>query len=149
MVSVCVYVYIIVMGFRWHGFLPPLVPIIPRSRQVFYATSCLSSEPLQITSSSSLIAFSTVWMGPQEYIVYEFTFTSSAVPRMSCLLLWVVLEMSGRSSYSYYIVVEFLQDLFSTDRCILVQLPRSFLSISLVSDYDMNDMANHAFASRV
>ena len=65
--------------------LPPPVSIIHRSWQVFKATSCISTELLYIGSSWSSCICSSLWRGPQEYVAYEFVFTSPAVSHMSGL----------------------------------------------------------------
>ena len=53
----------------------------------------------------------------------------------TCLfhLIWMVLEMGGKCTYSYCFVGCCFQDLFNMAHCILVQLPSSFFSIRLVS----------------
>ena len=61
--------------------LSPLVSNIHRSRQVFQTASCISTELLGTSWSSSLC--SSVWRGPPEYTVYEFVLTSPAVSCMS------------------------------------------------------------------
>ena len=58
--------------------------IVHRSRQVFQATSCISTELLKIGSSLLPNSCSSMWRGLLEYIGYEFILTSPAVSRMFC-----------------------------------------------------------------
>ena len=76
---------------------------------------------------------SSMWRGPQEYITYEFVFTSPAVSRKSGSSR--VFVIGGRWPYSCCSVGCCLQGLFNTARRILVQLPSSFFSLRLVSVY--------------
>ena len=64
--------------------LLPLVPIVHCSRQVFSATSCISTKLLYIGSSWFLYPCSSMRGGPQEYIVYDLSLTSPAVSCISC-----------------------------------------------------------------
>ena len=73
-----------------------------------------------------------MWRGPQEYITYEFVLTSPAVSRMPGSSL-IVFVMGGRWPYRYCFVGYCFQDLFNIAPIILVLLPSSFFSISLVS----------------
>ena len=57
--------------------------IVHRSWEIFKAISCIDTELLNIGSSWSSYLCSVMWRGPQEYVVYEFAFTSPAVSRMS------------------------------------------------------------------
>ena len=52
--------------------------IVSPSREVFQATSCISTKQLHIGSSW----LSNLWKCPQEYIASEFVLTSPAVSRM-------------------------------------------------------------------
>ena len=63
--------------------LSPPVSIVHRSWEVFKATSCIGTELSYIVSSWLFCLCSSMWRGPQEYIVYEFVLTSPAVSCMS------------------------------------------------------------------
>ena len=63
--------------------LSQLVPIIHRPRDVFKATSCITTELLYIGSSWLPSPCSSVWWGPQEYIAFEFVLASPEVSHMS------------------------------------------------------------------
>ena len=65
--------------------LSPSVSIIHRSREVFKAIFCISTELLYIGSSWSPYLYSSMWRGPQEYVTYEFVLISPAVSHMSGL----------------------------------------------------------------
>ena len=58
--------------------LLPLIAIIHCSQQVFHATPSISTELLWIGSRWLPNPSLSVWRGPQEYIAYEFAFTSPA-----------------------------------------------------------------------
>ena len=62
--------------------LSPPTPIVHLSQKVLKATSCISIELLYIGSSWSSYLYSSMWMGPQEYVTYEFVPISPAVSRM-------------------------------------------------------------------
>ena len=112
--------------------LLPLITIVHHSQQVFYPTSCISTELLWIGSSWLPHHCSSAWGGPQKYITYEHTLTSPACPTCLAHLTWMVFEMVGRCLYSCSFVGCCLLDWFNTARNILVQLPLSFLSICLI-----------------
>ena len=59
------------------------ISIIHCSQEVFKAISCIRTELLYIGSSWSSCLCSSMWRGPQEYVVYEFVLTSPAVSHMS------------------------------------------------------------------
>ena len=59
------------------------VSIVPRSPEVFKATSCIGTELLYMGSSWSSNFCSSMWRDPREYIAYEFVLTSPAVSHMS------------------------------------------------------------------
>ena len=62
--------------------LSPPISIVHRSREVFKATSCISAQLSYIGSSRSSCLFSSMWRRTQEYVAYEFVFTS---PEWSCM----------------------------------------------------------------
>ena len=55
------------------------VSVVLRSRKVFQAISCISTERLYIGSSWSSCLCSSMERGPQDYIAYEFVLFSLAV----------------------------------------------------------------------
>ena len=59
------------------------ISIVHHFREVFQATSCISTELLYIGSSWSSYLCSSMWRDPLEYITHEFVLTSPAVSRMS------------------------------------------------------------------
>ena len=63
-------------------FSPPF-SIVHCFQQVFKSTSRIGTYLLYLGSSWSSCFCSSMWSGPQEYITYEFVFTSPAVSRMS------------------------------------------------------------------
>ena len=111
--------------------LSPLVPIVHHSQLIFYATSCITAELLQIGSSWSPYPCSFVWRGPQEYIAYEFGLTSPAVSSMSSSYNLDSLWDGWQVSVQLLLCGMLLPDLFNTSGRILVQLPSNFLFIRL------------------
>ena len=77
----------------------------------------ISTELLYIGSSWSTCLCSSMWRGPQDYIAYEFVFTS---PASLIRLTWIVSVMSDKWPYSFCFVGCCLQKLFSNARSILV-----------------------------
>ena len=66
--------------------LDPLLPpfsIVHCFQKVFRATSHISTELLYVGSRWLSCLCSSMWWGPQEYIIYEFILTSPAVSCMS------------------------------------------------------------------
>ena len=63
--------------------ISPRFSIVHRSRGVFQAISCVSTELWYIDSSWSSCLCTSMWRGLQEYVNYEFVLTSPVVPRMS------------------------------------------------------------------
>ena len=59
------------------------ISIVHRSREVFYAISCIATDLLYICSSWLSCLCSYMWRGPLEYIACEFVLTSPAVSNMS------------------------------------------------------------------
>ena len=55
------------------------ISIVYRFRGVFLATSCIGTELLYIGSSWSSHLCMSMWMGPKEYIAYDFVLTSQGV----------------------------------------------------------------------
>ena len=96
------------------------IPNVHCSREVFKAISCIGIELLCIGSSSSSYLCSSMWRGPQECIAYDFVLTSSVVSRMSGSSNLDSFVMGGRWPYSCCFVGCYLQDLYNTDRSILV-----------------------------
>ena len=63
--------------------LSPPVPIVHYFRHVLGDTSYIGTVLLYAGSSWSSYRCSSMWRGPQEYIIYELVTTSPAVSRMS------------------------------------------------------------------
>ena len=89
--TVTIYMYIYIYISSWHAAstdfpdpLSPLVTLIYRSRQIIHATSCISTELLQIGFSLWPKLCSSVWGCQQKYIAYEFVLTSVAMSHMFC-----------------------------------------------------------------
>ena len=150
--------------------LPPLVSFVHRSREVFHAKLCISTELLLIGSSWLIYPCLSVW----STLLMSSLLLLQQCPTYLTRLTWMVFKMGGRYPYSCCFVGCCLQDLFSTACNILVQLPSSLVSIHVVhpcssidtttawkklrfilsdgSDFHMTDslsMALHAFASHV
>ena len=113
--------------------LSPLFPILHCFRQVFKATSRIGTELLSVGSSRSSCLCSSMCRVPQEYITYESVLTYRAV---SCMFGSSNLDsfvMGGRWPYSCRFMGCCLHNLINIARSILVYLPSSLFSISLVS----------------
>ena len=71
--------------------LPPPLPIVHCFWQVFRVTFRISTELLYLSSDWSSCFCSSMWRGPQEYIIYELVLTS---PPVFC--------MSGSSNFDIF-----------------------------------------------
>ena len=99
--------------------LSPPFSIVHRSREVFYATSCFSTELLYIGSSWSYSFYSSMRRSPREYVAYEFVLTSPAKSCMCGSYNFDSFVMGGRWPYISCFIACCLQDLFITARSIL------------------------------
>ena len=107
---------------------PSLLSIASGRFSRLYSVSAQSLSYIGSGWSSCLCL--SMWMGPPEYVAYEFATISSSVSRMSSSIIFL---MGSRWPYSCCFVGCCFQDLFSIARSILVWLPSSFFSLRLVS----------------
>ena len=116
------------------NFLTHFVPIVHRMRLVLLTRSCVCTELFLLSSclSSNICSFRV--KGPMR----KTSIMSSSLLLQQCSaclvrLIWIVLEMRDKWSYSCCLVGCCFQDLFSTGRSIFVELPSRFFSMRLVS----------------
>ena len=92
--------------------LSPPLPIVHCFRQVLRTTSRIGTELLYVGSSWSSCLCTSMWRGPQEYIIYELVPTSPAVSGVSGSSILIVFVMDCRRLYGCSFVGYCLQDLF-------------------------------------
>ena len=91
--------------------LPPPISIVHRFREVLKTTSCIGTELLYISSCWSSCLYSSMWMGPLEYIAYEFDLTFPAGSHISGSSNLDSFHDGCRRPYSGCFVVCCFQDL--------------------------------------
>ena len=117
-------------GYPWLFFVTLLYrPLLPAGLQAKFR---IGTELLYVRSIGSSCLCSSMWRGPPEYIIYVIILTSPVVFRISGSSNFDSFLMGGKRLYSCWFVGCCLHDLFNNARSILVWLPSSFFSTSLV-----------------
>ena len=94
-------------------FSPPYRPLLPAGLQDYILCR---QRAFVCRFLLVVLLCSSMWRGPQEYVIYEFVPTSQAVSWM----YWIVFVMGGKWPYSCWFVGCYLHDLFNIARIILV-----------------------------